>query len=341
VLPTFLIPLLAGLLLGPGAPTAAARPAVRVAQQAPATAPAADRAAARASSIEAERRRALAERAELQRTLEAQVDEVDRLAGQRASWRRDRQLKDRRAEAHATANRLAAVDRRVRDLAVQLEREHRALLAAVDAEVKAGAASPDRRRRLDGWAAVARRGLQRSRKIILPDHRIDPLADPEDLEFQARRIAASEQELEREVAALIARARRYHKMDELRQKRTRASELGGLDDNRPRRSTGRISTQGERDDGPAAGFDNESDDSGAPSPEDPGLGADSDPVVVLADVVDAGTLDALRRAESSGDPLAKARAAERAQAQVRAQLERLRRTRTAIDRRIRELRGNR
>jgi hypothetical protein len=309
----------------------------------PAQAAPADDAAARASATEAERVRALRERSELHATLNRQIAEAERLQKQRASWRRDRQLKERRAEAHATAGRIAALDQRVRELQTRLEREQRALLAAIDAELRAGAPTVDRRRRLDGWTAVARRGLARTKKIVLPDDRIDPLADPEDLEFQARRIAASEKELEREIDALVRRAERFHRMDALRQKRNRASELGGLDDNRPRRSTGRIGTQGERDDGPAAGFDGDSapdndEGGGSPAPEDPGVG-ETDPVVVLADVVDAGTIDALRRAESSGDPLARARAAERAHSQVKAQLERLKRTRGAIDRRIKQLRG--
>jgi hypothetical protein len=330
VLRTLLLPLLTCALL-------AGRPA-------PASAAPADDAALRASSISAERDKALRERVELQRALEGQLAEQDRLQRQRASWRRDRQLKDKRAEAHATAGRIAAIDQRVRELGARLVVAQRALLAAAEAELR-GTPAAERRRRLDGWAANMRRALQPAKKIILPDHRIDPLADPEDLEFQARRIAASEKELEREVEALTRRAERFERMDALRQKRNRASELGSLDDNRPRRSTGRIGTQGERDDNAGlGGFDGDSapepGDGAAPPNEDPSGGlSESDPVVVLADVVDAGTIDALRRAESSGDPAARARAAVRAKSQVSAQLERLRKTREAIARRVRQLRG--
>ncbi len=136
-------------------------------------------------------------------------------------------------------------------------------------------------------------------------------------------------------------------MDKLRRKRKRAAEHGGFDDNRPRRSTGRVGSGKNRGTGsPGLSVDdNENVGDPSPSPSDSDLGgfmgadeATSDPTVVLADVVDSDTLNALRRAESSGDPLIKAKAAERAHKQVRAQLERLRRRRLIIERRAKRLR---
>ena len=61
--------------------------------------------------------------------------------------------------------------------------------------------------------------------------------------------------------------------------------------------------------------------------------------MVLADVVDTSTLDALRAADRSSNPAIKARAAERASAQVRARLERLRAQRARVQERARELRA--
>jgi hypothetical protein len=60
--------------------------------------------------------------------------------------------------------------------------------------------------------------------------------------------------------------------------------------------------------------------------------------VVLANVVDSATVDALRRAGRASDPAAKADAAQRARDQVAARLRALRDQRAAIEARARTLR---
>lgn len=334
------------LWLAPAAPAQQAR----VAQAAPVRAASvADRAAGRVYSLQNQRRGAVAEKQALARTHRAQLAEVDRLKKRRASWRRDRQLKKALADSQQTAALLSVVDRRIRVLDRELAAAQRKLHAAARAELDAGAGGA-RATRLRAWVASSRRSLHRQRKIVLPDDAIDPLADPEDLEYQAQRIAQSERELERELRAMTTRATRYQRMARLRNKANRAATLERLDDDRPRRTTGRIGDPGDgRTTGSGGGASEDAADPASPSPGGPGPSSDSpddgfgggssdsDPVVVLADVVDSGTLSALRRAESSGDPAIKAAAARRALKDVRKQLERLRQARSRIEKRARSL----
>lgn len=339
---SFLIALLTSLQLWLGGLVPAAPAAgVRVAQaQSPSSVTNTNRAISRVAALEKDRRAAADRKDAVAERQQAQLAEIDRLKQRRASWRRDRQLESQLAESQQTAAQLAGLDRRLRELDRSLQTAHRQLLAAIDAEHRLARPEPARRRALSGWAAVSRRALQRNKKIVLPDFQIDPLADPEDLEFQAQRIAQSEKQLEQEIAELAARAQRYDRMVKLREKAARAAELSGLDDDRPRRTTGRISTGAgaEADRGGGAGLSN--DDVSPSPPEDPSSfgGSESDPTVVLADVVDSGTLDALRRAETSGDPRARSKATDRARSQVQAQLDKLRKQRQLIERRAKQLR---
>jgi hypothetical protein len=61
-------------------------------------------------------------------------------------------------------------------------------------------------------------------------------------------------------------------------------------------------------------------------------------VIVYADVVDPGTLAELQRAERSGDPESKARAAARARADLKARADRLRAKRLQMEQRAKQLR---
>lgn len=335
------------LWLAPAASVPAPAAPAQVAQAAPKAVNPADRAAGAVFAAEDQRRGAIAEKNALTRTHRSQLAEIDRLKKSRASWRRDRQLKQALAESQETAALLSKVDRRLRTIDRRLDRARRALASQARAELSAGATGA-RAARLRGWVASSERALVRSRKIVLPDDSIDPLADPEDLEYQAQRIAQSERELETEIRAMVSREERYQRMAKLRSKASRAATLESLDDDRPRRTTGRIGTGADRGQGAGSFEDDAADPSpGAPPENDAeptaptdgaGLGAGNDPVVVLADVVDAGTLSALRRAESSGDPRVKAAATRRARLAVQQQLERLRKARTTIQRRAKSLR---
>ena len=303
------------------------------------------------ASASRERDKARANKAALARQYQTQLAEIDKLKKQRRSWRRDRLIRDRMGSSHATAEKLAAWDRALRQREEKVRSARRAVVAAIDREL---AANPDATRRasLARWRADARRGLRRNaRKIVLPDDRIDPLADPEELDYQAELLRQSEAQLARELAKLDAQAQRYSRMASLQKTRRRAVELGRFDDDRPRRSAG--APTGGRESTPDAA-DGAADPSPAPLPNAPpgetpptnddgltdgGIGSD-DPMfdVVLADVVDASTVDALRAAGHSSNPAVKAKAAERAHEQVKQRLERLRKQRKAMQKRAGSLR---
>ena len=334
-------------------PTTAQPAGTRVSQSQP-DSPAArtDAARARLATATTERGRLRADKARMLKRHQKKLGDIDRLKRQRASWRRDRQLRTHLKESQVIARKLSALDQRLRKLAPTIRRSRAALVTLIDREL---ASSPDRARRtqLARWRRSARRGMKKKsvKKIVLPEDDIDPLADPEELEYQASLLRQSEQQLAREFDRLEKQEQRYRHMVALREKYSRADELTRFDDDRPRRTTGRA---GDRNglleaDGPEPA----SDDAQAPpgNPEaDPGIdslnddfggtpGAD-DPRfdIVLADVVDDSTVRALRAAGGSRDPKAKARAAERARLQVKKRIERLQNRRKLMQKRARSLR---
>jgi hypothetical protein len=336
-------------LVGGVAPAAGARP--RVAQVAPAAA-ASDRLRAGVDRLVRERAQVAAERATLAAGYERQLRTIDGLKRQRASWRRDRQLRAEMSSSLDTARRLQTVTARLRDLDARLTRDRRQLLAAIDVELAAPQPAA-RRQQLTQLRAAVRTALGPApRKIVVPDDELDPLADPEELEQQAAALRDSERELAREVDNLARQAARFRRMSELRQQNERAGSLALRDDEGPRRrqvgdrqgAVGRSEDGG--DDGPPA------EPPSVPPPGDPGGGTggssetppivpgDSfdEPALVLSEIVDAPTLDVLRRAERSADPAAKAAAAELAGRRVADRLRLLRERRAAIERRARELR---
>jgi hypothetical protein len=341
-------------LVGGVAAALAARP--RVAQVAPATA-ASDRLRAGVDRLVRERGQVAAERAALAAGYERQLRTIDGLKRQRASWRRDRQLRAEMSSSLDTARRLQAVTARLRDLDARLLRDRRQLLAAIDVEL-ATPLPAARRQQLGQLRTSVRTALGPApRKIVVPDEELDPLADPEELEQQAAALRDSERELAREVENLARQAARFRRMSELRQQNERAGDLALRDDEGPRRR--QLSTSGR-----GSAIDDESDSGGddggeAPSPpSEPGPGApptdepgggtgqppplagdpDDEPALVLSEIVDAPTLDALRRAQRSADPAAKAAAAELARRRVADRLRLLREKRAAIEKRARELR---
>src|SRR3954465_12953068 len=80
------------------------------------------------------RREALAQR------YQDELAQIDRLKNQRASWRRDRELRDSLSESLETANQLSAATRDLEKAKANLERARRAYLLAIDTELGAGAA---------------------------------------------------------------------------------------------------------------------------------------------------------------------------------------------------------
>jgi hypothetical protein len=343
-----LISMLPALQLGlTPAPAAVGKRVVRVAQSD--TGPA-DAVVSKIAAGERARAAKGREMVRLGRVYEAQLKEVDRLKKRRSSWRRDNLIRTQLRKAQQTARRLRVISNWLRAMRKRLRSERRSLVITINRELR-GEISAKRRAKLLRWRAAARRSLKRkSRKIVLPNSKIDPLADPEDLDAQARRIQQAEKRLAAEIAKLAKRAKRYKRMVALRKKRRRAAQLGRMDDNRPRRTTGRGGS-GSRGSGEVTGLSSNGDPasgggaSPTPADSDAGfidMGEDGgDPSVVLADVVDSSTIDELRKAESSNDPKAKAKAAERARKQVQARLERLRKRRKAIQGRAKRLRTKR
>jgi hypothetical protein len=334
------------VVAGAAAPAVAvARPAgmvragtvrARVADAGPGTA--ADRALARIRGLE-QRGAALGHRqAQLVAQQQGQLATVDRLKRQRASWRRDRQLQAALAVSLETAKQLGAVAQRRAAVAAELAGARRAALTAIDAELGAVApAVPDPRRRALAAirATLAAQVAPPARKIVLPDEQLDPLADPEELDQQAAALRQGEAELARQAASLARQAASWQHQADLRRQHERARDLALRDDDQPRRTTGGGGASGGTLTDPSS-----------PSPQDNsptgggGGGAfEGQPEIVLAEVIDPTAVDALRRAERSTDPAAKAAAAAAAHDQVEVRLARLRQHRAAIEARARELRA--
>lgn len=346
-----------------GAPAAAAGPVRRVAQSAPqATAAgrqlATDRATSGVSRLLGQRDQRVVEKRSLSATYARQLAELDRLKQSKASWRRDRQIRAKKAESQATGARLSRVDAELRVLDAQLKVQRESLLAAIARELADGSASPTRRavlERLRGQVAAVLR--PRARKIILPDDSLDELADPEELAEQIALIARAEKELAQERQVLRQREDRYTRWAVLRDQRERAGQMSDLDDDQVRRSTGRTGKAG-RDNGSGGGSTAEDDQGDSASPgaggaeppaEDPGDGGSPPPSgpdasfdassVVLADVVDSSTIDALKRAGRSSNPRERAVAAARARKQVEQRLDRLANSRKLIQKHLNKLRS--
>src|SRR5215470_7916259 len=84
--------------------------------------------------------RLAAKREALAKRYQEQLEHIDRLKNQRASWRRDRELRDSLSESLETANQLSAATRELGQARGDLESARRTYLAAIDAELGAGAA---------------------------------------------------------------------------------------------------------------------------------------------------------------------------------------------------------
>jgi len=94
-----------------GAPAAAAGPVRRVAQSAPQSTAAGrqlatDRATSGVSRLLGQRDQRVVEKRSLSATYARQLAELDRLKQSKASWRRDRQIRAKKAESQATGARL-------------------------------------------------------------------------------------------------------------------------------------------------------------------------------------------------------------------------------------------
>lgn len=356
MLPHLLLPVVLGLQVLLAAPSGAAaerRPRVAQVPAASVAAATTDRTAADMARLQRRRAQKLAEKRQLERTYELELAALDRLKRGKASWRRDRQIRSAKAASQTTAERLSRADIELRAIDASVRRQRQALLAAVDRELATGPGS-SRRAALDRMRGQVAASLRQPvRKILIPDETLDELADPEQLGEQVALIQQAEAELRRERESLQQRESRYARMSRLRDQRDRAVQMSELDDEQVRRTGGRPASRvGASTDSPSGAPPSSDTDSegvglgdgtggGTNGGSEPTFGADSgfeQSSILLADVVDTSTVQALRRAGRSASPRARAEAAAGARAQVEARLNRLARSRLLILRHLRALR---
>jgi hypothetical protein len=355
----FSIPLAVAVSIAMGAPSALAQQV----RTAPASSPAAaasftDRAAGEMARLQRARVQKLSAKRLLERTYEAQLRELDRLKRRPPSWNRDRQIRSSKAVSQSTADRLERADLELRAIDEQLLRQRNALLAAIERELAARPA-PARRTLLERMRAnQAAASRPRVRKILVPDDTLDQLADPDELSEQIALIEQAEAELRREREVLQQREQRYERMARLRQQRERASEMGELEEEVSRRS-GRAESRGASADEDRPGSEPQDTASGGSGGNGSGAGEGgfgeagngtdggggvgddggfAESSILLTDVVDSSTIDALRRAGRSSSPMTRAEAAARARKQVEARLQRFERSRALIQRHLGKLR---
>src|ERR1051325_3761760 len=193
-----------------------------------------------AGAAEQEVARLAARRAELKQRYEDEVAEIDRLKKQRASWRRDRDLRDSLSASLETSKRLDNATPEVDVAQRTLLNARRAYLIAIDAELKAGAPQPSRSQRLERAKTLLASQLRDvPHRILIPDLRIDPLADPEELLQHATELRASEEELRHQVDELAAQAIELDHTAQLRKQHERAGDLVNRYDDQPHRNTSR------------------------------------------------------------------------------------------------------
>jgi hypothetical protein len=292
---------------------------------------------AQASAVAHERRvgQLTAQRATLAQRYAAETEQVERLKEQKRSWRTDRLLQERLAEAKETADQLRAITDRLTAAQGDLARARAALVAAIDVELEATPVGPRAQQlvALRAQLAAPRRAVHR---IVLPDTKINPLADPEELDEQAAAIRESEGELSRQVAMLESQGKELDRVADLRKQHERAKELDLREDNTVRRPGGGKSSA------PAADGLN---DSGSPPPSTGGSGGgieqvpdprsqtqfEADAITQLANVIDVTVTNDLSRAQRSGDPAQRAEAARKARDAVNKRLELLRKKRGEIE----------
>ena len=297
---------------------------------------------------------AAAARAELDSRYQSELRTIDRLKKQRGSWRRDRQLRESLASSLETAKKLEAASTLAQRAGQAQQAARKRAAAAVTAELRT-AADTARVATLQREHARLSPGAAPSKKIVIPELEIDPLADPEELEQQALAIRQSETALAQQVAVLEERGKRLDEQAELRRQHDRAEDLVDRDDSRTRRGGVVSRANGEAAGDAAAGGAG----TGSPPPSsDPGptptptsvplssIARDSENVrllaessTVLGEVIDATTLEALRKAQTSTDPAVRAAAAKLARDAAAAKLTTLRKQRALIEARVRALRN--
>ena len=299
-----------------------------------------------------------AQRTKLKQHYDDQLAANERLKHERQSWRRDRELRASLADSQDTAKALEAVSTQLATATSALDQARRGYARAIDAELAAGATGAR-----GGQLARARADLDaklgaKPKKIVMPDDvSIDSL-DPEDLEQQAQIIADTEKQLANQVAGLDQQATELARVAELRKSHDRANDMMIREDDQPHRdvqhstsTAGGITAAAPTSNGAAQGSPSPGGTGGtgtgfgggaaSGSESDRNSNFETEATFVLGEVIDPTTLDSLARASRSGDPAKRAAAARAARDAVAARLEQLKKKRTQIEQREKQLRGGR
>ena len=275
-----------------------------------------------------------------------QLGAVDRLKKQKASWRRDRELRDSLADSADTANQLATLNTQLATAVRTLVQARQELVAAIDREKPA--ATGARVAQLDQLRAHVTATLGAApKKIVLPDAEVDPLADPEELDQQAQVIAETEKQLANQVAGLDSQAAELAHVADLRKHNDRAKEMMLNDDDQPHRNVQHSSGKESLGNDSAApvGGNASGTDTGTQTQQpgnfnnSGGSTFETEATFVLGEVIDHSTIDSLTRAQRSGDPAKRAEAARLARDAVSQRLDQLKKKRAQIEARAKQLRA--
>lgn len=285
-----------------------------------------------------------ASRMRIARKYQDQLAAVDQLKKEKASWRRDRELRADLADSNDTATQLAALNQQLQVATDALVKARRALVAAIDRELAAGPVPAPRAGQLAQLRAQETAKLGAApKKIVLPDAEVDPDADPEELDQQAEVIADTEKQLANQVAGLDAQAAELAHVADLRKHNERAKDLMLAEDDQPHRnaqpSTGRGVADGLQSPAPGTGGGDSGGGGGTGTfGATGGTAFETEATFVLGEVIDRSTIEGLTRAQRSGDPAKRAEAARQARDAVAARLEQLHKKRVQIEQRAKQLR---
>lgn len=278
------------------------------------------------------------QRQQLQAKYAGELDAIDRLKKQRASWNRDRELRSAMSDSAETANQLAALTRQLASQTEAVAAARRAVVGAIDAEHADG----DRGTKLAALRSQLAPARTAPKKIVLPDGEVDPLADPEDLDRQAQALRETEAQLQREANVLDGQAKELDRVAMLRKQHERAGVLANRDDDTSSHAApkGGGQEKGASDaNAPAPTLGAGGGSGGAETASQPtSTGYEAEALIVLANVVDATAIDAMSRAQKSGDPAQRAEAARKTRDAVRARMDKLAKQRAAIEARSKQLR---
>jgi hypothetical protein len=329
-----------------------------------------DETAVQVTKLETQRATLEAERKAGEKTYQDKTAQIAKLKAQPSSWSRDRKLQSLLRESKDMATTLDKKAEQVRVLDGEIAKARQALVTAIDKELAASPAPSEARRATLTKKRTELAGGKGVKKIKVADEHIDPFDDAEDLDYKADALERTEKQLLAEEERLSRRAGYYRKQAKLTKARARADEQDLFRDDGPRRTTS--SAEAQNDGAGAPTGDNSPPPSGPADPSPGGLtdaddggfeatpeaptaggGVDitvttgargsssdvtTDPALILGDVVDSGTLEELRKAERSGDPESRAKAAERAAKEVKARVEKIKQRRLEMEKRAKQLR---